>query len=96
MTTLSQASITIGRLRAELAGQVIGPDDAEYDAARTVFSPLFDRRPAVIVRPVDAGEIGDVLSLARESGLELAVRSGGHSGAGHGVAREASSSTSRS
>ncbi|HSL65943.1 MAG TPA: FAD-binding oxidoreductase, partial [Gaiellaceae bacterium] len=69
----------------ELAGDVIAPGDPEYDRARTVFMPLFDRRPAVIVRPVDAREVGYVVSLARETGLELAVRSGGHSGAGHGV-----------
>jgi FAD/FMN-containing dehydrogenase len=63
---------------------VIGPDDPGYDDARTAFMPFFDdRRPAVIIRPADAREVGYVVSLARESGLELAIRSGGHSGAGH-------------
>ena len=85
MTSISEAGISIPRLRAELAGQVIAPEDAEYDEAREVFLPNVDRRPAAIVRPVDAGEVARVVSLARESGLELAVRSGGHSGAGHGV-----------
>jgi FAD/FMN-containing dehydrogenase len=78
-------TISIDELRAELRGQVIAPDDAVYDDAREVFVPQVDRRPAVIVRPVDAGEVAHVVSLARESELELAVRSGGHSGAGHGV-----------
>jgi FAD/FMN-containing dehydrogenase len=85
VTSTSQASISIPKLRAELAGQVIAPDDAGYDRARAVFFPMFDRRPAVVVRPVDAGEVAYVVRLARESGLELAVRSGGHSSAGHGV-----------
>jgi FAD/FMN-containing dehydrogenase len=72
-------------LRAALNGRVIGPEDAGYDQARTVFYGGVDRRPAVIVRPADAAEVAQVVSLARESGLELAVRSGGHSSAGHSV-----------
>ena len=83
--TTTQTEIPIARLREELSGQVIAPDDAAYDRARAVFVPQVDRRPAVIVRPADAGEVARVVSLAREAELELAVRSGGHSGAGHGV-----------
>jgi FAD/FMN-containing dehydrogenase len=83
--TTTQTEIPIAELRAELHGEVIAPDDPQYDEARRVFTPLVDRRPAVIVRPVDAGEVGRVVGLARETGLELAVRSGGHSAAGHGV-----------
>jgi FAD/FMN-containing dehydrogenase len=64
---------------------VITPDDAEYDAARTVFYGGFDRRPIVIVRAADADDVSRVVSLARETGLELAIRSGGHSLAGHSV-----------
>ncbi|HEU4399268.1 MAG TPA: FAD-binding oxidoreductase [Actinomycetota bacterium] len=61
------------------------PEDAGYDQARTVFYGGIDRRPAVIVRPADATEVARVVTLARETGLELAVRSGGHSPAGHSV-----------
>ncbi len=68
-----------------VAGEVIGPDDPEYDRARTVFVRSVDRRPAAIVRPADAAEVAAVVSVAREHELELAVRSGGHSSAGHGV-----------
>jgi len=75
----------IPELRAALNGRVITPDDAGYDHARTVFIGGIDRRPAVIVRPANASEVARVVSLARESGLQLAVRSGGHSGAGHSV-----------
>ena len=83
MTTTLRDSIP--ELRAELRGQVIAPDDPRYAEARSVFVPTVDRLPAAIVRPVDAGDVAHVVTLAREGGLELAVRSGGHSGAGHGV-----------
>jgi FAD/FMN-containing dehydrogenase len=79
------ALATIERLRADLDGRVLTPDDAEYERARTVFYGGIDRRPATIVRPADASEAARVVSLARESDLELAVRSGGHSVAGHSV-----------
>jgi FAD/FMN-containing dehydrogenase len=77
--------ISTPQLVANLPGRVIGPDDPEYDQARTVFYGGFDRRPAVIVRVADAGDVSRVVSFAREAGLELAVRGGGHSVAGHGV-----------
>jgi FAD/FMN-containing dehydrogenase len=66
-------------------GRVIAPDDAGYDEARTVVAGGFDRRPAVIVRVADAADVSYVISLARETGMQLAVRCGGHSGAGHSV-----------
>jgi hypothetical protein len=79
------ATISIPQLSATLNGRVIAPDDAGYDEARTVFYGWVDRRPAVIVRVADEADVSHVVSLARETGLELAIRSGGHSLAGHGV-----------
>jgi FAD/FMN-containing dehydrogenase len=76
---------TIEQLSPNLVGRVIAPDDAEYDEARTVFYGGIDRRPAAIVRPADASQVARVVSAAREAGLGLAVRSGGHSIAGHSV-----------
>lgn len=81
----SDMSMSLPELRANLKGRVIAPDDAGYDEARTVFYGGIDRRPAVIVRPADATEVSLVVSLAREAGVELAVRSGCHSLAGHSV-----------
>jgi len=81
----SQEGISIPQLRAALNGRVIAPDDASYDEARTVFLGGIDRRPEVIIRPADATEVSQVVLLARETGLELAVRSGGHSAAGYSV-----------
>jgi FAD/FMN-containing dehydrogenase len=77
--------IPIANLRAELNGNVIAPDDPGYDDARRVFFTGFDRRPAAIVRMADASDVSRVVSLARETGAELAVRGGGHSRAGHGT-----------
>ena len=85
MASTSPSALSIPRLRAELRGDVIAPGDEGYDPARVVFPPDVDRRPAVIVRPADAGEVAHLVALARETGLELAVRGGGHSLAGHGV-----------
>ncbi|MFW6034214.1 MAG: FAD-binding oxidoreductase, partial [bacterium] len=65
--------------------RVVTPDDPGYDTARTVVAAQVDRRPTAIVQPVDDAEVGRVVTLAREAGVPLAVRSGGHSLAGHGV-----------
>jgi FAD/FMN-containing dehydrogenase len=81
----STTSISTPDLRADFDGRVTVPEDAGYDQARKLFYGKFDRRPAAIVRPVDAGEVARVVGLAREAGLPLAVRSGGHSLAGHSV-----------
>ena len=77
--------ISIPALRDVLSGQVIAPDDSAYDQARTIFYGGIDQRPAVIVRPTDASDVAQVVSIARDTGLELAVRSGGHSVARHSV-----------
>ncbi len=77
--------ISIPQLSATLKGTVITPDHAQYDTARTVFYGGIDRRPAVIVKAANTSDVVQVVSLARDTGLELAVRSGGHSVAGHSV-----------
>jgi FAD/FMN-containing dehydrogenase len=82
---LAHDTISIPEIRSVFRGRVIAPEDPEYDRARVVHDGGADRRPAVIIRPTDATEVARVVGLARETGLELAVRSGGHSGAGHGV-----------
>lgn len=79
------ADLDIAQLRTTFDGRVIAPGDPGYDEARTIFYGGIDRRPAAIVRVAHGGDVARVLALARESGLELAVRSGGHSTAGHGV-----------
>ena len=84
-TTQRATILSIPNLRTRVSGRVIGPDDADFDEARRVFIGGIDRRPAVIVRVADATDVATVIGLARDTGLELAVRSGGHSSIGHGV-----------
>jgi FAD/FMN-containing dehydrogenase len=86
LSSTPATSISIPRLRDRFDGRVTAPGDAGYDQVRKVFYGKWDRRPAAIVRPTDAAEVAQVVGLARDSGLELAVRSGGHSLAGHSVA----------
>ena len=91
----SNGSLTVGMLhheelpvteiRSRLTGRVIIPGDPDYDQARTVYYGGFDRHPALIVRVADVSDIQTVIALARETGLELAVRSGGHSTSGFSV-----------
>ena len=77
--------LSIPQLADDFKGRVIAPDDPDYDEARSVFLGSIDRRPALIIRVADAADVAKVIALARETGMELAVRSGGHSAAGHGV-----------
>jgi len=64
-------------------GEIVQPGDASYDDVRRVFLGDVDRRPAVILRPADGADVARAVAFARDSGLPLAVRCGGHSGAGH-------------
>jgi FAD/FMN-containing dehydrogenase len=80
---ITTKELSIPKLRQVLDGEVITPDEASYDDARAVYYGI-DRKPAVIVRPTDANEVAYVVSIARDLGTELAVRSGGHSIAGYG------------
>jgi len=73
------------QLEGVIAGRVITPGADDYDAARIPFYPFIDRRPAVIVQPTNAQDVSRVVSVAADTGLELSVRSGGHSLAGHSV-----------
>jgi FAD/FMN-containing dehydrogenase len=77
------SSISIPNLRAAVIGRVLTAQDAGYEEARTLFMGGFDHCPGVIVRVANTSDVAKVIAIARESGLPLAVRSGGHSGAGH-------------
>jgi FAD/FMN-containing dehydrogenase len=77
------SGVSVPEVRNILGGKVIAPNDTLYDEARTVYYGGIDRRPAFIVKAKSAADVSRVIMLARESGLELAVRSGGHSLVGH-------------
>ena len=76
-------TISLDDLDARVHGRVVTPRDDDYDAIRQVVSGEFDRRPAAVVRVKDAQDVAAAVTFARETGALIAVRSGGHSGAGH-------------
>src|SRR5918999_2576294 len=83
-TDSSSASIAPA-LQAQVKGRVVEPGDADYDEVRSVFYGGSDRRPTAVVRAADSADVGSVISVARDSGIDLAVRSGGHSVARHSL-----------
>jgi FAD/FMN-containing dehydrogenase len=70
------------------SGQLIGPEDAEYGDARSVYNGMIDRRPALIARCTGPEEVARMVAFARKRELLLAVRGGGHNGAGLGTCDE--------
>ncbi|HXZ29267.1 MAG TPA: FAD-binding oxidoreductase [Terriglobales bacterium] len=78
-------AVHLEKLRPHFRGELIAPGDAGYDAARKVYNAMIDKRPAVIARCTDAADVIAAVNFARESGLTLAVRGGGHNAAGLGV-----------
>jgi hypothetical protein len=75
----------VGSLRTQLRGDLIQPGDQQYEQARKVYNGMIDRRPRFIIRTVDDADVIAAVNFAREQGLLLAVRGGGHNGAGLGV-----------
>jgi FAD/FMN-containing dehydrogenase len=80
---------TIELLRESVRGQVISPDDEEYDVARRVYNAMIDRRPAVVVRPANTGDVMSTVRFAQENGLPVATRGGSHSVPGFGTGDDA-------
>ena len=79
-----------GRLdEAAFRGSIVGPADAEYDVRRALWNGSIDRRPAVILRCAGVSDVIAAVKHARETGLPVAVRSGGHSFPGLSVADDA-------
>jgi len=71
--------------RASFSGVVLEPGDAEYDEARRVHNGLIDRRPALIARCRNTSDVVDSVRFARDNGLAISVRGGGHNVAGRAV-----------
>ncbi|MFI8228388.1 FAD-binding oxidoreductase [Streptomyces sp. NPDC085900] len=70
---------------ADFTGELIGPEDSGYEQARAVYNAMIDRRPALVARCADADAVARVIGFARAHDLPLAVRGGGHHGAGMGT-----------
>jgi FAD/FMN-containing dehydrogenase len=84
-TTLAAATTDLERLRDSMRGPVIAPDDEGYDAARAIWNGAIDRRPACIARCAGVADVVTAVRFARERGLLVAVRSGGHGVGGHAL-----------
>jgi FAD/FMN-containing dehydrogenase len=76
---------TLSELRDQVRGEVVAPDDADYEDARRVHNGMIDRRPAVVVRVMNAGDVMTTVRYASDVGLDVAIRGGGHSGPGFGT-----------
>ncbi|HKR55748.1 MAG TPA: FAD-binding oxidoreductase [Gemmatimonadales bacterium] len=77
---------SVGELRRSLSGELVTPDDPEYDTARKVWNGDIDRRPAGIARVRSVDDVRAALAFALKEGLQVAVRAGGHSFPGHSIA----------
>jgi FAD/FMN-containing dehydrogenase len=75
----------VSALQGALGGELVRPHDAEYDSARRVFNATIDRRPALIVRCTSADDVVEGVNFARDYGLPISVRGGGHGVAGNAV-----------
>lgn len=78
-------TLSVEPLREQVRGDVIDQASDEYEQARHVYNAMIDRRPAVIVRAVNAGDVMTAVGFARGNGLAVAVRGGGHSVPGFGT-----------
>ena len=72
-------------LREQVRGRVITAADEGYDEARSVHNGMFDRHPLAVLKAEQVGDVIGAVNFAREHGLDLSVRGGGHSGPGFGT-----------
>lgn len=83
MATLLNAPIET--LKSHVQGRVVLPDDASYDEVREIWNAMIDRRPAVIVQCANADDVSQCIKFARENGIEISIRGGGHNIAGNAL-----------
>ena len=84
-TTSKLTATAVQDFASRLRGELIQPGDATYDFARQVYNAMIDKHPALIARCADVADVMAGVNFARDSGLTLAVRGGGHNGPGLGV-----------
>jgi len=76
---------TLAALRGKLRGTAVLPSEDGYETARTIWNGMVDRRPGLVVRCLGAADVINAVALARDHGLLVAVRAGGHNIAGNAV-----------
>ena len=76
----------VGDLRSSFQGGIVTPKDPGYDEARKIWNGDIDRRPALILQCASVADVQAAIAFARQNGLRIAVKGGGHSLPGHSVA----------
>lgn len=86
-TVLRETTVNgvVKHLERRIQGEVIAPGEAGYDEAKRVWNASVVRNPSAVVRPRDEADVAQAVLVARDAGLPVAVRSGGHSLAGYGT-----------
>jgi FAD/FMN-containing dehydrogenase len=84
MSTTAPVESARRELGTHFEGDLIGPEDVDYEEARKLFNAMIDKRPAVIVRCADPDEVAKAIGFARSQDLPIAIRGGGHNGGGLG------------
>ncbi|HEX5079911.1 MAG TPA: FAD-binding oxidoreductase [Geminicoccaceae bacterium] len=82
VSTVAHAGNGLGTFAAGLRGAALWPGEPAYDEACRIWNAMIERRPALVVRPHDSGDVARCIAFARDSGLPLSVRGGGHNIAG--------------
>lgn len=75
----------LNQFKSMVRGKILSKADQGYDQARKVYNGMIDKRPALIVQCVDVADVIAAVNFARETGLRLAIRGGGHNGPGLGT-----------
>ena len=78
----------IEEFAAQIRGEIILPQDSNYDEARIVYNAMIDKRPGIIVKCMDVADVIAAVNFGRENNLLIAVRGGGHNGGGLGLCDE--------
>ena len=84
MATMTSTDELTVELQSRLQGDALDTDHPEYEEARKLYNAMIDKRPRLIARCSDAADVTQVVGFARESGIDLAIRGGGHNGPGLG------------
>jgi FAD/FMN-containing dehydrogenase len=88
MATVTRTDESAAALRSRLRGRVLDAEDQDYDDVRALYNAMIDKRPRAIAQCADVADVAETVRFASESGLDLAVRGGGHNGPGLGSVDE--------